>query len=122
MLFSIFGLGEKTSVLLAAVLITFLATAVVFAVVVFILFQKGMIRFSRATRTIFGRPKDEPELPLDTPAVVPPEELKPLKITVIDMKEERRKFETAQRSAIKPEKPSRPRRLTKGEKDDQKLR
>lgn len=76
------------------------------------------MKFSKATRTILGKPKKGYEVkPIEaTPEVH--KDLAPLKITVFDIKEERKKYETAQREAIKSMKTIKKERKTPNKKEN----
>lgn len=103
-LFQVFGFNDHISELIIAILVTFIAVILLLAIIVGVLLQKGIIhiRFSKSTRTIFGQPKNGVPTPVEEkPGVPVEEELAPLKITVFDIKEERKKFETSQRAVIK---------------------
>ena len=103
-LFQVFGFNDHISELIIAILVTFIAVILLLAIIVGVLLQKGIIHihFSKSTRTIFGQPKNGvPTFVEEKPGVPVEEELAPLKITVFDIKEERKKFETSQRAVIK---------------------
>lgn len=105
MLFRIFSLKETTSVAIVSVLITIICIALIVAILLFVFLRKGMLKitFSKPTKTIFGRSlnlnndaKQEKIEPKDDDS-----ELAPMKITIFDIKEEQKKFDTAQRETIK---------------------
>lgn len=105
MLFRIFGLKETTSIAIVSVFGTIICIALIAAILLFIFIRKGMLKisFGKATKTIFGRSltleyKQSSELKSNEVKV---EELAPMKITVFDIKEEQKKFDTAQRESIK---------------------
>jgi len=105
MLFRIFGLKETTSIAIVSVFGTIICIALIAAILLFIFIRKGMLKisFGKATKTILGRSltledKQSSELKSNEVKV---EELAPMKITVFDIKEEQKKFDTAQRESIK---------------------
>lgn len=105
-LISIFGFSSTTSAILISVAATFFGTLIIIGIILFILVQKGMlkVKFSKATRTILGKAKKGYEVKPAEETPVVHKDLAPLKITVFDIKEERKKYETAQRTAIKTKK------------------
>ena len=105
MLFRIFGLKETTSIAIVSGFGTIICIALIAAILLFIFIRKGMLKisFGKATKTILGRSltledKQSSELKSNEVKV---EELAPMKITVFDIKEEQKKFDTAQRESIK---------------------
>lgn len=119
-LISIFGFSSTASAIIISVAATFFGVLIVLGIIIFVLVQKGMLKmkFSKATRTILGKPKKGYEVkPIEaTPEVH--KDLAPLKITVFDIKEERKKYETAQREAIKSMKTIKKERKTPNKKEN----
>lgn len=105
MLLKILGLKETTSIAIVSVLGTLICVAVIVALLLFIFIRKGMLKFSfgKATKTIFGRSLtiEQNQNNEDKEKEVKVEELAPMKITVFDIKEEQKKFDTAQRETLK---------------------
>ena len=110
MLIEIFNLDSTLSAIILTALATILAIALILVIVLFILIQRGIlhIKITKATRSIFGKPKTNVKVEPEKDYKKGDEDLAPLKITVFDIKEERKKMLNNQKNKVrsnsKPEK------------------